>query len=89
MVWSFVGAIGNTLIIYILPPAFYLRVRHHPKFPDAKQLAAWLLMIIGVLALVLGTYQSFENVIHPIPRLWPSHNLVVNVSSVNQSITYY
>ena len=41
MVWGFVGAIGSTIMIYILPPAFYLRVRIHPERPDLKQVAAW------------------------------------------------
>lgn len=27
-VWNFVGSIGGTLILFILPPVFYLRLRH-------------------------------------------------------------
>lgn len=73
MVWGFVGAIGTTLMIYILPPAFYLRVRIHPQRPDLKQVAAWGLMLTGFGVLVVGTYQSFANVIHPIPDIARAH----------------
>ena len=27
-VWNFVGSIGGTLILFILPPVFYLKLRH-------------------------------------------------------------
>lgn len=73
MVWGFVGAIGSTIMIYILPPAFYLRVRIHPERSDLKQVAAWGLMLTGFLVLFVGTYQSFANVINPIPKLTPQH----------------
>lgn len=69
MVWGFVGAIGTTIMIYILPPAFYLRVRIHPPRPDLKQIAAWGLMLTGLAVLIVCTYQSFANVINPIPKI--------------------
>lgn len=75
MVWGFVGAIGTTILIYILPPAFYLRVRLHPPRPDLKQIAAWGLMLTGFVVLVVCTYQSFANVIDPIPKLVRPHDL--------------
>lgn len=75
MVWGFVGAIGTTILIYILPPAFYLRVRLHPPRPDLKQMAAWGLMLTGFAVLVVCTYQSFANVIDPIPKLVRPHDL--------------
>jgi amino acid transporter len=71
MVWGFVGAIGTTLTIFILPPAFYLRVRAHPPRPDLKQVAAWGLMLVGVLVLLVCTYQSVMNVVQPIPKILP------------------
>ncbi|CAH3165602.1 unnamed protein product [Porites lobata] len=80
MVWGFVGAIGSTIMIYILPPAFYLRVRIHPERPDLKQVAAWGLMLTGFLVLFVGTYQSFANVINPIPKLTPQHPLTNSTS---------
>ena len=75
MVWGFVGAIGTTIMIYILPPAFYLRVRIHPPRPDLKQIAAWGLMLTGLAVLIVGTYQSFANVINPIPKVVRPHGL--------------
>jgi len=80
MVWGFVGAIGTTIMIYILPPAFYLRVRLHPERPDLKQVAAWGLMLTGFLVLIVGTYQSFANVINPIPKVVQTH-IVTNSTS--------
>lgn len=71
MVWGFVGAIGTTLTIFILPPAFYLRVRHHPERPDLKQIAAWCLMIVGIIILLVCTYQSIMNVVQPIEKNVP------------------
>ena len=80
MVWGFVGAIGTTIMIYILPPAFYLRVRIHPERPDLKQVAAWGLMLTGFVVLIVGTYQSFANVIDPIPKVIRTH-IVTNSTS--------
>ena len=80
MVWGFVGAIGTTIMIYILPPAFYLRVRIHPERPDLKQVAAWGLMLTGFVVLMVGTYQSFANVIDPIPKVIRTH-IVTNSTS--------
>ena len=80
MVWGFVGAIGTTIMIYILPPAFYLRVRIHPERPDLKQVAAWGLMLMGFGVLIVGTYQSFVNVIDPIPDL--AHPYIVTNSTL-------
>ena len=75
MVWGFVGAIGTTIMIYILPPAFYLRVRIHPPRPDLKQIAAWGLMLTGLAVLIVCTYQSFANVIDPIPKVVRPHGV--------------
>jgi len=75
MVWGFVGAIGTTIMIYILPPAFYLRVRIHPPRPDLKQIAAWGLMLTGLTVLIVCTYQSFANVINPIPKIVRPHGV--------------
>ncbi|XP_068670207.1 uncharacterized protein [Montipora foliosa] len=80
MVWGFVGAIGSTIMIYILPPAFYLRVRIHPERPDLKQVAAWGLMLTGFGVLIVGTYQSFVNVIDPIPDV--AHPYIVTNSTL-------
>lgn len=71
MLWGFVGSIGCTMIIYVLPPAFYLKVRHHPEKPDFKQVFAWLLFITGLFLLCAGLYQSIVNITDPIPVLVP------------------
>ena len=78
--WGFVGAIGTTIMIYILPPAFYLRVRIHPERPDLKQVAAWGLMLTGFAVLVVGTYQSFANVISPISKFVSPHSVTNSTS---------
>ena len=78
--WGFVGAIGTTIMIYILPPAFYLRVRIHPERPDLKQVAAWGLMLTGFAVLVVGTYQSFANVISPIFKFVSPHSVTNSTS---------
>ena len=59
------------MIIYVLPPAFYLKVRHHPEKPDFKQVFAWLLFITGLFLLCAGLYQSIVNITDPIPVLVP------------------
>lgn len=79
MLWGLVGAIGCTLIIYVLPPAFYLKVRHHPENPDAKQIFAWLLLIIGIFLLGAGTYTSVVNIVDPI------HDLIPHLPAANST----
>ena len=68
MLWGIVGSIGCTMIIYVLPPAFYLKVRHHPEKPDCKQVFAWLLFVTGLFLLCAGLYQSIVNITDPIPE---------------------
>lgn len=68
MIWGLVGSIGFTILIFILPPAFYLKVRKHPQKPDLKQVSACILLIIGVLLLIVGFYQSIRNIQDPIPE---------------------
>ena len=79
MVWAFVGSVGCTIIIYILPPVFYLRVRVHPDKPDLKQISALLLLVCGVFMLGAGSYQSIMNIICPIVHTQPS-DILRNVS---------
>ena len=64
-----------TIMIYILPPAFYLRVRIHPPRSDLKQIAAWGLMLTGLAVLIVCTYQSFANVVDPIPKVVRPHGV--------------
>ena len=86
MLWGIVGSIGCTIIIYILPPAFYLKVRHHPEKPDCKQIFAWLLFITGIFLLCAGTYQSIANIVDPIPAVrpfTPIQNVTTQFDNVN------
>ena len=75
MIWGFVGSVGCTALIYILPPAFYLRVRRHPEKPDIKQISALLLLICGMFMLLAGLYQSILNIVSPLPELRPYDDL--------------
>lgn len=75
MVWGFVGSLGCTSLIYILPPAFYLRVRRHPAKPDLKKISAILLLVTGIFLLIAGAYQSVMNIVSPLPMIRLAENL--------------
>eukprot|EP00039_Didymoeca_costata_P025643 m.14035 g.14035 ORF g.14035 m.14035 type:complete len:464 (+) comp4972_c0_seq1:256-1647(+) len=67
-----VGALANSLAIYIMPQVCYLRM----VAPTAKKttgqfiwtIACWLLIIFGVALAIFGTYQSGKGL------FFPSHN---------------
>ncbi|XP_057293115.1 sodium-coupled neutral amino acid transporter 5-like [Hydractinia symbiolongicarpus] len=80
MVWGFVGSVGCTTLIYILPPAFYLRVRHHPARADIKKISAVILLISGLFMLVAGLYQSILNIISPLPQSLPYEDITINTN---------
>ena len=66
MVWGIVGAVGCTALIYILPPAFYLRVRgRNEKVGVGKRVFPVLLLLVGVVMLVVGTYEAVRNIVAP------------------------
>ena len=71
MVWGVVGAVGCTMSIYILPPAFYLRVRRHPAKADFKKVFAILLLIMGFFMLIAGMYQAIINIVSPLHVINP------------------
>jgi len=84
MIWGFVGSLGCTTLIYILPPAFYLRVRKHPERADAKKIGAWLLLVTGIFMFVAGLYQSVMNIVSPLKVLVPQeHIMPANTSSTS------
>ena len=66
MIWGFAGAVGCTTIIYIVPPAFYLRVRNPSKAGSCKTICAVCLLLIGFILLIAGMYQAVLNIIHPL-----------------------
>jgi len=88
MVWGFVGSIGCTTLIYIIPPAFYLRVRRHPLKADVKKISAICLLVCGLFMLVAGTYQSIMNIVTPLPELRPTDNLIPDASN-RTSLSYF
>ena len=87
MIWGMVGAVGCTLIIYILPPTFYLKVRAHPEKPDVKQVFACILLVCGIFLLFAGAYQSVMNIIDPIPELRPMSVISGNATAVGKNET--
>ena len=66
IIWGFVGAVGCTSLMYIVPPVFYLRVRNPSKGDRCKTLCAICLLVIGVILLVAGLYQAVMNLMHPV-----------------------
>lgn len=83
MVWGFVGSVGCTFLIYIIPPAFYLQVRRHPLKPDIKKISAICLLVVGVLMLIAGLYQSIMNIVSPLPQLKPNTNLAPSANGTD------
>ena len=88
MVWGFVGSVGCTFLIYIIPPAFYLRVRRHPLKPDVKKVSAICLLVVGILLLIAGLYQSIMNIVSPLPILRPPSDLgpVIHINGTTTAV---
>lgn len=83
MIWGFVGSLGCTVLVYIIPPVFYLRVRKHPERPDAKKVAACALFTVGVFMFLAGLYQSVMNIVSPIPILRPQKQIIPSQNLTN------
>ena len=83
MIWGFVGSLGCTVLVYIIPPVFYLRVRKHPERPDAKKVAACALLTVGVFMFLAGLYQSVMNIVSPIPILRPQKQIIPSQNLTN------
>ena len=72
MVWSFVGSIGGCLILYVLPPMAYLKIQYmyythmngfsHGWWRSFKNLAALLLIFIGLFLLAVENYEAVVDV---------------------------
>lgn len=68
VVWTFMGSTVSVLISYILPTAFYLRIKHarckaHPElyateWKSWQTTKAWVVLFVGVGLLVLCTTMS-------------------------------
>lgn len=62
MVWSVAGSTVSALMVFVLPSAFYLRIRKHKPFSPRK-LAAWANLIGGVLVMILCTGSSMSTLL--------------------------
>lgn len=72
MVWNFVGSIGGCLILYVLPPMAYLKIRymhyrHMHGFSrgwwlSAKNLSAFLMTLVGLALLAVENYVAVKDV---------------------------
>ena len=72
MVWNFVGSIGGCLILYVLPPMAYLKIRYmHYRhmhgflrgwWLSAKNLSAFLMTLFGLALLAVENYVAIKDV---------------------------
>lgn len=72
MVWTFVGSIGGCLILYVLPPIAYLKIRYmyymhmhgfsHHWWRSFKNLVAFLLIFLGLFLLAVENYEAVVDV---------------------------
>jgi amino acid permease len=60
---SLVGAFSMSLVAFILPPAFYLKIVGK-KLPLSERVVGWVVMIFGVLTLCVSTWQSLETIVY-------------------------
>jgi amino acid permease len=58
---SLVGAFSMSLVSFILPSAFYLRTMDGEGCKN--RLVAWVILVLGVLALVVATAESLSNMV--------------------------
>ena len=63
--WGFVGSIGGTLVLYIFPPAFYLRLRymHRKQRRDIGLCAQYSLFDVlceAVAAIIMVTGRKLD-----------------------------
>ncbi|XP_065904245.1 probable sodium-coupled neutral amino acid transporter 6 [Dysidea avara] len=71
-VWDFVGSIGGCLILYVLPPIAFLKIRYqhyrhlhgHSRrwWRTPKDMAAFCLTLIGLILLAVENYQAVIDV---------------------------
>jgi amino acid permease len=62
--WSILGSSVSILIAYILPAAFYLKIRAKKDW-NIRKLGAWLLLIFGVVALFVCSGVATYAIIYP------------------------
>ncbi|KXN92411.1 Vacuolar amino acid transporter 5 [Leucoagaricus sp. SymC.cos] len=74
LVLSFVGSTGSTTISFILPGLFYWKLtRDDPSANKKLSLAAFTLMVYGILIFVLCLSFNIYQVVHPGSGAGPAH----------------
>lgn len=64
IVWSVMGSTVSILLVYVLPPAFYLRIRARKAF-NIRKAAAWAMLAFGLVAEVFCSWQAFNSLSMP------------------------
>ena len=60
---SLVGAFSMSLIAFILPSAFYLKI-FGKKLTVTNRIAGWTLFVFGIFALCSATWQSIDSMVY-------------------------
>jgi amino acid permease len=60
---SLVGAFSMSLIAFILPSAFYLKI-FGKKLTVTNRIAGWILFVFGIFALCSATWQSIDSMVY-------------------------
>ena len=60
---SLVGAFSMSMVAFILPAAFYLKILGN-KLSLSEKSIGWVLLIFGCVALVVATVQSLQSIIY-------------------------
>lgn len=66
-VFSLAGATTSCMIVFILPPLFYLRITWSGETTRRVRIACIALLIFGVITMVALTVVSVLQFIHPAP----------------------
>jgi sodium-coupled neutral amino acid transporter 4 len=62
VMFDFIGGVGCTLLIYILPAIFYLRIcKGEGKF---KMIIAWIMIPVGSASLIVSLYSAIDGLVH-------------------------
>ena len=60
-VWSIMGSSVVTMICYLLPAIFYLKVREKKKFNNRK-LVCFVIILLSFMLIPIGTFMSIQNI---------------------------
>eukprot|EP00301_Raphidiophrys_heterophryoidea_P025448 c8543_g1_i1.p1 GENE.c8543_g1_i1~~c8543_g1_i1.p1 ORF type:complete len:482 (-),score=108.17 c8543_g1_i1:135-1553(-) len=59
-VWNFLGSTVGILVACVFPAALYLRIRQ-PRVHSSMTVPAWVLLVFGVSALIMCTYEAIRS----------------------------